>query len=171
MLNELTTDGEALRLFFTDDVYLVAEPEYKTVTVAIQTPAPPPPKAYKFLGANKRNILILVNDPENEVSDEKGKELLRKIVKSVNLTAADFALLNYAGYSGTTFQELKSHFSSVLVFAFGVPPKHLGMEECPENAVVTVNEVRFIFSAELRKLEEDQSSKKVLWGCLKQLGL
>ncbi|WP_285059234.1 hypothetical protein [Pedobacter ginsengisoli] len=192
MPSQLTTDEQALRLFFTDDIYLVTEaevlqnrekqeetigevPEAETIPAepAVQeapqaeTAAP----AFKFLGNNKRNILILVNDKENEVSDEKGRELLRKIVKSVNLSANDFALLNYANHAGVSFAQLQSYFSSVIVFAFGVSPQHLGLGNHPENTMVTEGEVKLIFSAELRKLEEDQNGKKVLWGSLKQLGI
>jgi hypothetical protein len=194
MPSQLTTDEQALRLFFTDDIYLVTEPEVLQNTekqqdtmrevpketavpaepavqeapqASLQTAAP----AFKFLGNNKRNILILVNDKENEVSDEKGRELLRKIVKSVNLSANDFALLNYANHADVSFTQLQSYFSSIIVFAFGVSPQHLGLGNHPENTMVTEGEVKLIFSAELRKLEEDQNGKKVLWGSLKQLGI
>jgi hypothetical protein len=194
MPSQLTTDEQALRLFFTDDIYLVTEPEVlqnreeqqemieevpkETIVSAEQAVREAPPvslknaePAFKFLGNNKRNILILVNDKENDVSDEKGRELLRKIVKSVNLTANDFALLNYAHYSDVSFTQLQGHFSSVIVFAFGVSPQHLRLNDHPENTVVTEGEVKLIFSAELRQLEEDQNGKKVLWGSLKQLGI
>jgi hypothetical protein len=194
MPSQLTTDEQALRLFFTDDIYLVTEPEVlrnremqaetvgevpKAVTVPAEPEAQEAPPArlttaapaFKFLGNNQRNILILVNDKENDVSDEKGRELLRKIVKSVSLTANDFALLNYAGYTDISLAQLQAHFSSVIVFAFGVSPQQLGLGGHPENTVVTEGKVKLIFSAELRKLEEDQNGKKVLWGSLKQLGI
>ena len=183
MERQLTADEKALPLFFTDDVYLVAEAEtflqqaitienlpVSASTVASSQPVTSQP-VYKFLGNNKRNILILVNDAAHDVSDEKGRELLRKIVKSVNLTTADFALLNYAGYHNTSFEQLKQHFSCVFVFAFGVSPEHLGLSGHPQNKVVTIGSVKLIFSAELRKLEEDMEAKKTLWGSLKQMGL
>ncbi|MES2458502.1 MAG: hypothetical protein V4594_23315 [Bacteroidota bacterium] len=205
MERQLTADEKALPLFFTDDVYLVAEAEpiaaqqistenspVNASAIAVEQPIAPqptivleevvlqpvapsqpvaPPTVYKFLGNNKRNILILVNDAAHDVSDEKGRELLRKIVKSVNLTAADFALLNYAGYHNTSFAQLKQYFSCAFVFAFGVSPQHLGMDNHPQNKVVTIGSVKLIFSAELRKLEEDMEAKKTLWGSLKQMGL
>jgi hypothetical protein len=194
MPSQLTTDEQALRLFFTDDFYLVDEPgvlkdsrpqpeagmEEPERPVSPVEPVAAEARAeilksaapvFKFLGNNKRNILILVNDPENEVSDEKGRELLRKIVKSVNLTANDFALLNYANYTDVDFTQLQGHFSSVVVFAFGVSSRQLGLADHPENSVIVEGAVKLIFSAELRKLEEDQNGKKVLWGSLKQLGI
>lgn len=194
MASQLTTNGDALRLFFTDDIYLirgeeilsvdeVVVSENQPVIVVEEAPVSPvvslpglveePKKipSFKFLGKNSRNILILVNDSEHEVSDEKGRELLRKIVKSVNLSANDFALLNYAGYAGTSYAQLQQHFSSVLIFAFGVTPEQLKMKAYPQNSIVVEEGVRLIFSSELKALEEDPTGKKVLWGSLKQLGL
>lgn len=126
---------------------------------------------FKFLGKNKKKILILVNDADHEVSDEAGRELLRKIVKSINLTASDFALLNYANYLHTDFRELQQYFSSVLVFAFGVSAADLQLPAHAENKIVMEGDVRLIFSRELKKLEQDPVGKKELWGSLKQLGL
>lgn len=184
MANELTTSGDGLRLFFTDDVYLVNEPEAQQILSAVAAPPlsvtepvvplskPPVPEVrYKFLGNNKRNILILVNDPLHEVSDEKGRELLRKIVKSVNLSANDFALLNYHHYPDNSYHQLVDHFSSTIVFAFGVSPVQLNLSQHPLNMVVKEGEVMLIFSSELKQLDADMEGKKALWGSLKKLGL
>ncbi|WP_316816363.1 hypothetical protein [Pedobacter nyackensis] len=203
MDNQLTADGAALHLFFTDDVYFVNEPgiQYDGVAKSLAStpvdvvsesvvkvplmkqgiPAIPVPIAatvtqqtveFRFLGKNKRNILILVNDEQNEVSDEAGRELLRKIVKSVNLTANDFALLNYAGYKGTGLKQLQEYFSCNLVFAFGVTPAHLGIGTAyPEHVIVLEDAVKMIFSAELKTLDQNPAGKKALWGSLQNLGL
>ncbi|WP_316842891.1 hypothetical protein [Pedobacter gandavensis] len=239
MGSELTTNGEALRLFFTDDIYLIKGEEgfsteevlrsvvqevelvsavvsgeaivpdsiqevvpvmattpsidkKKTLSGVSSSPATPASTVipqltttpvqipaiektaalpFKFLGKNKKKILILVNDAEHEVSDELGRELLRKIVKSINLSANDFALLNYANYPQTSFTALQQYFSSVLVFAFGVSPSALQLSAQSENKIVMEGDVRLIFTAELRKLEQDPVGKKELWGSLKQLGL
>ncbi len=205
MNSQLTVDAAALRLFFTDDIYLINDadrqhdtsavvqnamvsitenlitgsmPEIPEIKSQIPSLVAEPvaslvqqPVAFKFLGKNKRNILILVNDENNEVSDEPGRELLRKIVKSVNLSANDFALLNYAGYKGTGFKQLQEYFSCTLVFAFGVTPAELSLPAHPEHAIISEGNVRMIFSAELRVLEQHAAGKKALWGSLQSLGL
>lgn len=203
MDSQLTADGAALHLFFTDDVYLINEPgiqydkavdpssaavknivsepvvavpsmKQEVPAIPAQVAAPTNQQAveFKFLGKNKRNILILVNDEQNEVSDEAGRELLRKIVKSVNLTANDFALLNYAGYKGTGFKQLQEYFSCNLVFAFGVTPAHLSIGTAhPEHSIVFEGAVKMIFSAELKTLDQNPAGKKALWGSLQNLGL
>ena len=104
MPDQLTTNGDALRLFFTDDFYLVNEPsiiwglpqeeqlpinkvsEQASPITVIEAVELKPQLNFQFLGGNKRNILILVNDKDHDVSDDPGKELLRKIVKSINFS-------------------------------------------------------------------------------------
>ena len=190
MGEQLTTSAEALRLFFTEDIYLVnsddkilseipAETKSTPVTeieipvIEIEKPAAEPVKAvvFKYLGKNLKNILILVNDDQNDVSTDKGKELLRNIVKALQLTANDFALLNYAAYRNTGFDELRSFFKSNLILSFGVTPLHLGMDAQPVNEIIMQDAAQLIFSANLDQLADDQIGKKTLWGGLKKLSI
>ena len=189
MVSQLSTNGEALRLFFTEDIYFVDEaaidsPVSDMLPVSgFVAPAPTTISAvsipennnsapeFKFLGKNKRNILILVNDAHHEVSTEAGRDLLRKIVKSVNLTADDFALLNYAKYKNADFAQLDAFFSCSVVFAFGVSASQLGLSAHPENTIVKEAAARLVFTAALPELNDDPNGKKALWGCLKNLEL
>lgn len=186
MPGQLTTNGDALRLFFTEDVYLINEPsitwglppepstlppvEQELIVLPLSASEEPKPNPnFNFLGGNKRNILILVNDEYNDVSDESGRELLRKIVKSINLVTVDFALVNYAKYKGASYHDLRDFFKSSLIFSFGVEPSHLGLTNHPSNTVVLEGVVRLIFSKELRKLDADLLVKKALWGVIQKL--
>lgn len=197
MQDQFIADPQALHLFFTEDVYLVPETRVQTgaaealpadeasgaaaaemtgapvepVTTEISETAPVKAREFKYLGNNKRNVLILVNSQSEQVSNEKGRELLRKIVKSVNLAAADFALLNYAGYPETDFSELAAFFNPEIVFSFGVGCSQLGLPDHALYTVVTEGSVRLIFSAGLELLDDDMQAKKILWGALKQLEL
>lgn len=203
-MNQLTNNAEALRLFFTEDVYLVrqdvqpasieplrvvspqaSEPEpvalppAEPVAVAEKVtalPAMPSPQTaprasfeFKYLGKNQKQILILVNDKANEVSTEQGRELLRKLVKAIDLTANDFALVNYANYNGAKFDDFKSFFNCKLVLAFGVTAQLLELATQPLHQLAMLNNVQFIFTHNLHQLDSDQQSKKVLWGSLQQL--
>jgi hypothetical protein len=175
MSNPLTAEPEALHLFFTDDIYLV--PEQVPAAAAVpETPLPEavelPQPTFNYLGGNKRNILILVYDEQHQVSDEAGRELLRKIVKSINLATPDFALLNYAGYKTASFAQLAAFFSPKLVFSFGVSPRMLGLSAAhAQDSLVKEGATSCIFSSELRALDQDPAAKKTLWSCLKNLQL
>ena len=203
MINQLTSNAEALRLFFTEDVFLVndksqstfVEPVKEMQKVAIienvilpkteaknyedqiidlptvqESDLKTKPKLdFKYLGKNERKILILVNDNENEVSTEQGRELLRKLVNAIELTAKDFALVNYANYSTATYADFNEFFACKLVLAFGVNPLKLQLAEQSLHQLSQVGETKFIFTTNLHDLDTDQTSKKVLWASLQKI--
>ena len=200
MANQLTSNAEALRLFFTDDIYLVkddaqiafAEPVkispdialQETITTSlkevnvvedlpliVEEPKPILKKNFnfEFLGKNQKGILILVNDTINKVSSEQGTELLRKLVKAIELTNNDFALVNYANYSGATFEDLSSFFNCQLVLSFGVDTQQLGLATQPLHQLFKLENMRLIFTSNLHDLDSDQAGKKILWTSLQQL--
>ncbi len=127
--------------------------------------------AFKYVGKNQKCVLILVNDMENAVSTERGRELLRNIVKAIQLSASDFALVNYSEYKGVKFRDLRAFFSCRLVLAFGVAPAELGLMEYPQNKLVLEEGIQMVFSGNLDVLAADQNGKKTLWGSLKQLSI
>lgn len=203
MNNQLTSNAEALRLFFTEDIYLVknelqtafvepvitnevpVHPEVVAMPIieaAKVEPSPMPPTMveepqpvfkkqfnFEFLGKNQKAILILVNDNLNKVSSPQGTELLRKLVKAIELTNNDFALVNYANYSGATYNDLHEFFSCKLFLSFGVEAITLGLSAQTLHQLVNVGDTRMVFTSNLHELDSDQASKKVLWGSLQQL--
>lgn len=234
MSDQLTNNPEALRLFFTEDIYLVdvaqnaAEspkargplpqtdhtssqldnmerkgdstgtgvvnqaPSIPTLSIpvqaAVESPAPVPgikaehpmatsaqqPAAaqrFQYVGANQRNILILVNDAHNPVSTLQGRELLGNILKAIGLNRNDCALVNYASCDGADFNALQPFFKPLYVFAFGVSPDQLGIPGAAYNSIVTKDQSKLIFSSNLDSLSGDAATKKLLWGSLKQIEL
>jgi len=208
MPDQLTTNPEALRLFFTDDVFLVKEqpavsqaqnipapaPEIMSELPAtpikvpatviavptLQTEAPaestainpkPALQSFNYVGANERNILILVYDVVHPVSSIAGRQLLGMILKSIKLDRNDCALLNYASCEDADFTQLQTFFKPQYVFAFGVTPAQLGLPESPSNSIVKHAGTNLIFSSELLALSDDPAIKKLLWSSLKQIEL
>ncbi|MGM9477860.1 hypothetical protein ACS5PU_15620 [Pedobacter sp. GSP4] len=216
MENQLTNNANALRLFFTEEVFLVkdesveilplrnAEPVFvpenvssvaekelniteeviqipeikptQTPKVYPQTPEiphivaePQAPKTFKFLGGNKKSVLILVNDELHDVSTEQGRELLRKIVKAVDLGTPDFAILNYSNYKGTDFTELYNFFKPVTMLSFGVEIAHLKLNLIWQNEIIVHGPTRIIFAPNLHHLDSDITAKKLLWGNLQKI--
>jgi len=216
MENQVTNNANALRLFFTEEVFLVedesveiahlvaAEPvlpphklEIKpvdnSVTLALnstssspevvevlQAPqeivkvppviaSPAQEKSFKFLGGNKKSVLILVNDPQHDVSTEQGRELLRKIVKAVDLGTSDFALLNYAHHSGVNFAAFHQFFKPVIMLSFGVEISDLQLNYVWQNEIIVHESTRIIFAPNLHQLDSDLTAKKMLWGHLQKI--
>ncbi|WP_426327517.1 hypothetical protein [Pedobacter sp. R-06] len=216
MENQVTNNANALRLFFTEEVFLVKDesveilplrnPEpvlaVENVSVTeekesvlkpetIQIPGinatnvskvypqapeiphivaePAPEKTFKFLGGNKKSVLILVNDNEHDVSTEQGRELLRKIVKAVDLGTPDFAILNYANYSGTDYAELQRFFKPAIMLSFGVEIADLKLNLAWQNEIIVHESTKIIFAPNLHHLDSDLTAKKTLWGHLQKI--
>lgn len=170
MPEQIITQPEALKLFFNEDIYLVSNEVVATVQAPLVKDAPRT-KDYEYLGKNERHILILVNDPANPVSTSEGRELLGKIVKAVQLSAKDFAVVNFANYHGDTFDDFSNYFQPQLVLAFGVSSEALHLSPQAENMLGRQKDISTIFAKELNALHNDLESKKALWGSLKQLQL
>ncbi len=216
MENQVTNNANALRLFFTEEVFLIkdgnveiqplrnaepvsaienvsvkpsVEPVLKSETAQIpennpvnqskvypQAPEIPhqvaesaPEKTFKFLGGNKKSVLILVNDHEHEVSTEQGRELLRKIVKAVDLGTPDFALLNYSNYKGTDFVELHRFFKPAIMLSFGVEFADLRLDLIWQNEIIVHETTKMIYAPHLHHLDRDLNAKKTLWGHLQKI--
>ena len=111
----------------------------------------------------------MVNDPDNDVSTPQGRELLRKLVKAIGLTANDFALVNYANYPSEKYEDLSTFFNCKLMIAFGVGSDDLGLPTEPLHQLVQHKGVTHIFAKNLKDLDTDVASKKLLWANLQQL--
>jgi len=216
MESQVTNNANALRLFFTEDVFLVEDKleeiaadgalkavltkpavqsngttdglsivgidqnQHEKVTEIQKSNSPDAeipladretvlPKSFKFLGGNKKFVLLLVNDKNNEVSTEQGRELLRKIVKAIDLNTPDFALLNYARHEGTTYTELHQFFKPQLMLAFGVQSGHLDLNLVWKNEILIHEATKIIFAPNLHDLEGNLAEKKALWSHLQKI--
>jgi hypothetical protein len=136
-----------------------------------QVSSPKLESSFVYLGKNARNILILVYDELNEVTTEAGREVFKNIVKAKSLTANDYAILNYASYKDSTFNELGDFFSAKAILTFGVKPVQLGIKDYPQHTVITHEGVRMMFSADLHELSMDTNIKRALWMALKEMEL
>lgn len=146
-----------------------AKPYPENVEIPSIVAEPASPKTFKFLGGNKRSVLILVNDNQNDVSTEQGRELLRKIVKAVDLGTPDFALVNYANYQGTDFAEFYTFFKPQLMLSFGVEIASLKLNLTWQNEIIVHGNTRIIFAPNLHQLDSDIAAKKSLWGNLQKI--
>lgn len=167
MGHQLLDNDLALRLFFTDPIFIPVEKT--SADAAINTP-----KAegtvdvtFKFIGGNLQKILVLVNDPSNDVSTPEGAELLRNILKFMQLKSADFALVNYADYPHATFKDLQHFFSSKLVLGFGIDPKKIELENIVLNKLATIESCKVLLTTDLPIMAADSVLKRSFLSSLK----
>ena len=163
--SKLTTETIAIPLLTAQEV--ISNLSLPLAKQTIETATTIPQKEFTYLGKNKRYVLILVNDSLNEVSTPEGNALLRNLCKAINLTAADFALVNYANYPNTSYQDLSNNFKSTIVLAFGVSPSQLGLASLTANQLHILATAKLIFTTNLNDLAKNLGHKKQLWETLK----
>ncbi|MGY3052642.1 hypothetical protein ACVWYG_000838 [Pedobacter sp. UYEF25] len=192
MENQVTNNPHALPLFFTEEVFLIADKQFsdanqmgeallenievltppKKQTVANEAYIAPletenvgdEPKVlreFSYLGGNKKGILILVYDNDNEVSTEIGNTLLKNILKAIRLKKDDFALLNMAKQHPAKFTDLNAFFKPKVILAFGIDSALLDLGQFDLGEMFTKNDVNVILGRNLS--EFDDTDKKALW--------
>lgn len=131
----------------------------------VEIPAP-----FKWLGDNKKNILVIVNNkevvhlPDNELTFFTG------ILNACKLTVADVAILNFNNHPEISYKELTEFFKSKIVFLFDVEPAAFGLPmNFPHYQIQAFAGNSFLYSPSFKDLENDKVQKSKLWICLKRL--
>ncbi len=125
---------------------------------------------FKWLGDNKKNILVIVNNkevvhlPDNELTFFTG------ILNACKLTVADVAILNFNTHPEVSYKELTEFFKSKIVFLFDVEPAAFGLPmNFPHYQIQAFAGNSFLYSPSFKNLENDKVQKSKLWICLKRL--
>lgn len=127
-------------------------------------------EAWKSLGSNNKNILIIVSSNEAVHLPDNELKFLTDILSACNLSLADVAILNLANNSNTTYKELTKFFSSKIVILFEIEPASFGLPmSFPYYQIQPFANNSFLYSPSLKDLEKDKVEKSKLWVCLKRL--
>ena len=130
-------------------------------------PAQPP---LKYLGENKRRILLLVQDPGAVHLEDKSLNFLLSILNACTLSMESVALVNMTGTGARTVEDIARELDSQSVLLFGIDPAGLGWGTVPETYQVHPQGGRTWLRADaLSLIEADRAQKGRLWNSLKQL--
>ena len=154
-------------LISTNDGYVEKKTVKETTKPAFTTEAA---AQWKWLGDNKKNILIILNNndvvhlPDNELN------FLSGILGACKLNLADVAIVNINNHPEALYKELTSFFKSKIVFLFDVEPAAFGLPmSFPHYQIQSFAGNSFLYSPSLKDLENDKVEKSKLWVCLKRL--
>src|SRR4030095_4475850 len=126
--------------------------------------------AWKYLGENKKNILIIVNHPDVVYLSDDDFNFLTGILGACKLYISDVAIVNLYNHRDASYKELTSYFKSKHIFLFGVEPAAFGLPmSFPHFQFQTFASNSFLFSPALKELENDKLLKSKLWVCLKKI--
>ena len=157
---------EYLKYVYHEDLYIMdespilsTEPPATNNTTAVYAHELPP---VKFLGANNKKTLILVNDPGSEFLNSKDLDFLMRIIGALKYSKADIAVVNCLKF---TYDQIFEEIEHDYVVAFGDHPvEHIGTDERYEVSKNNSNKV--LLAEELSKIEANKDKKRALWEAL-----
>ena len=125
---------------------------------------------WKWLGENKKNVLIIVNYQDAVHLPDDDLSFLTGIIGACKLSMADVAIFNLHNHPQASYKELVAFFKSRIVLLFAVEPASFGLPmSFPHFQIQPFAGNSFLFSPSLKELENDKVLKSKLWVCLKRL--
>ena len=148
---------------------------YKNLLVNLNDPGHAAEKtvektSWKFLGENRRNILIAVDHTETMHIPDEQLRFLINLLTACKLNLGDVAVLNIHRYPAADLASILSFFKSKIVFLFGVEPTALSSPiSFPHFQVQEFSGTTYLFSPVLTEIEQDKILKSKLWVCMRRI--
>jgi hypothetical protein len=166
----------AWKYIFHEDLYIVNGPdEVKMDTdMAMEEPGPhiqsaetaDVPSPVKYLGSNKKSVLILVNDTESAFLNEKDLAFLMRIVESgLKLSKTDIAVVNALKYQ---YHQIFDEVHHRYLMAFGKHQTAL-IPDAKKYSPIDHEGVKVLLADDLRGLADDREKKGIFWKALQTM--
>ena len=124
----------------------------------------------KFLGGNKRGIILVVNNKEAAYLPGDQLDFLMEILSACKLSMEDVALINIANRPSFHYHEITGNMNVKTVFIFGNMLGEIGLPfKIPDFQVQLFKNQKYLFSPALDVVESDAQLKKKLWEALKNI--
>ncbi|MDB5190789.1 MAG: hypothetical protein JWQ96_352 [Segetibacter sp.] len=129
--------------------------------------------AIKYLGENRKNIAVLVNESKATVISESDLSFLTNILKACNLGLADIAIINIREQE-LHFNDVIQQFESTVLLLFNVDPKELKLPfNIPPFQVQNYDNCTYMVAPPLNMINQNNAEGKLyktkLWMSLKTI--
>jgi hypothetical protein len=127
------------------------------------------PGSVKFLGENKKGILILVEDNSATFLNENSFQFLLNILTACKLNMGDVALINKTAVN-TPLTDVIKELSCKTILLFGIEARDMNLPiDFPHYQVQKHGNITYLSGNEFEMLEADKQLKGKLWLCLKKI--
>lgn len=163
----MSLDNIQLPPFIIHDLFkdcLVDLNSYESIPQGMNT------KALPFLGSNKQNIIILINNPDISYLSNQQLNFLTGILAACKLNLADIAILNLHKRPAINYNTINDELSPRITLMFGVSPMSIGLPfDIPMFQVQQFNERTYMVAPTLQELGNNKELKRQLWVNLQQI--
>jgi hypothetical protein len=124
----------------------------------------------KWLGNNRKNILIAVHYDDAVHLPDQDLELLTSILAACKLGLEDVVVINLKNFPEPGYKELNDQFSCKQTILFGIEPAKFGLPmSFPHFQIQSFLQTSYLFSPSLTRIGNDRNLKTSLWQSLKLL--
>lgn len=142
---------------------------YKDSLVETGTTAVPETKQLKYLGNNRKNIIVIVSHQSVPFLPDGELSFLTNVLAACKLSIADIAIINIQNVEQTDLQNI-IHSEAKIVLLFGVEPLEIGLPiNFPAFQLQGFNNRTYLHAPVLSQIENDKGLKSGLWTSLKTL--
>ena len=132
-------------------------------------PLQQPDSAVKYLGENKKGVLILVEDKTAPFLNETAFNLLLNILTACKLNMGDVALVNKSSLK-VPFTRAIKELSAKNILLFGIEAREMNLPiDFPHYQVQKHGNLSYLTADDFETLEADKQLKGKLWLCLKKI--
>ncbi|HTE00352.1 MAG TPA: hypothetical protein VK668_13760 [Mucilaginibacter sp.] len=171
-------DPIALRFIFQDELYLLNEDKnfYNSPPESDQDEAPEPQREVKtpqvnfnYLGANKKNLLLLVNYAGYEFMQDTHLTALENVLTRMGYTRDDVAILNMAKFTGTLYEQITAYFEPQKLILLGAASLPSGLDKPAFNLPEKRENLTILYTFSFDEMMTNNDHKKAFWEQMKTL--
>lgn len=142
---------------------------YKDVLIGSEKAVTPSAEPIKYLGNNRKNILVIVSYTDVPYLPDEDLLFLTNILAACKLSAADIGIINHHQVDRKELQNMILSEAAV-VLLFGVEPLAIDLPiNFPTFQLQKFAGKTYLHAPTLQHLERDKTAKQKLWNSLKQL--
>ena len=127
-----------------------------------------------FLGNNKKNIVLIVNELEGVFISDNNLTLIEKLLSACKLTLADVAVLNIAK-TKINYKDFKQQLQPQVLILMGIDPTSIQLPLVfPMHKIQAYDSCKMLITTSIDRMQKTNDpkvleEKKELWGLLKTL--
>jgi hypothetical protein len=127
-------------------------------------------KTWKWLGENKKKILVVVKYQDAVHIPDQELQFLTTMLTACQLSLADVAIINLLNQPHQHYKEILEQFQSRVALLFDTDPASFGLPmNFPHFQIQPFSNCSFLYAPALEVLEKDKVQKSKLWVALRRL--
>ena len=128
------------------------------------------PETIKFLGNNRKNILVLVSKNNVSFLEDDELDFLSSVLSACKLSLADVSIVNIKTPSVANYQFIINQLKSKTIIMFDISSDAIDLPfNYPYFQVQLFDQCTYLSAPDLKSIEGDKTLKTQLWNCLKKL--